>query len=236
MPNGEYIWFVDSDDYIKPDLLEKLNPYIENKIDVIKFKLARVDENGNYIEKVGGAVFKQQNGEEAFSKLYCSDVLLDSPCVYLFRKEYVQKNHFQFQVGTYHEDFGLIPLIVLKANSVVSVDFYGYFYVQSQNSITRNQDYQKTLKKMSDSLKQYDHMLTQIESLLISKQAKENIKIYYTNAILLKLKELEKKDQNSFIREIKKRKMVNNIKIRDMKQLFKRILLTINIKWYLKMR
>ena len=38
------------------------------------------------------------------------------------------------------------------------------------------------------------------------------------------------------IKEIKKRKMCDNIKVRNLKQLLKKILLKINVKLYLKMR
>ncbi len=232
--NGQYIAFVDSDDYIDVAKLDLLVPYMKENIDVIKFKLQRVDENENILEKVNGATFEKMSGEKAFELLYPTDVLLDSPCVYLFRLAYLKQHNFKFQIGTYHEDFGLVPLIVIKANSVVSKDMYLYNYVQSSNSITRNEDYNKTVKKMEDSLKQYDNMLKQINEL--STRAKDNIKIYYTNAIILKLKELKQEEQDRFIKEIKNRKMVQNIKVRDLKQLLKRFLLTISIKLYLKMR
>lgn len=54
---GKYILFVDADDYIEPDLSQKLTPYILEKMDVIKFKLKRVDKNGNTLEKVGRSCF-----------------------------------------------------------------------------------------------------------------------------------------------------------------------------------
>ena len=197
---GEYIMFVDSDDYIDEQLLEKLEPYMNEKIDIIKFKLARVDHNGKVLEKVEGPSFEKIRGQEAFGKLYSEDVLLDSPCVYLFRREYLLENKFKFAVGTYHEDFGLIPLILVKAKSVVSVELYGYCYVQSQDSITRNVSYNKTLKKMGDSIYHYDNMVREIEKYNLRKQTQENLKIYYTNAIILKLNDLKEEDRKKFIR------------------------------------
>ena len=87
---------------------------------------------------------------------------------------------------------------------------------------------------MEDAIKQYDQMLEQINNL--SKKSQENIRIYYTNAIILKLNELKEEKEDKFIEEIKKRDMVKNIKARNFKQLIKRILLSINIKLYLKKR
>lgn len=232
---GNYIMFVDSDDYIDISLVKKLQTYMQQNKDIIKFKSKSVDKDGKIIEEIDGPIFFNVNGEEAFNKLAFTDVLLDSPCVYVLKKELFLKNNLFFRVGTYHEDFGLIPLILLSAKSVVSTDIYGYYYVQTQNSITRNNDYGKTIKKFEDTLVHYDNMLQFINSYDIKKKTKENIKIYYTNAVLLKLKTINKEGREKYIQQIKKKKMINNIKIRNIKQFIKRIILSININWYLKL-
>jgi glycosyltransferase involved in cell wall biosynthesis len=84
---SEYIMFVDSDDYVDVKLVEKLMPYIDNNVDLIKFKLQRVNENGRIIEKVPGPIFENITGEEAFNIMFSEDVLIDSPCVYLIKRE-----------------------------------------------------------------------------------------------------------------------------------------------------
>lgn len=232
---SNYIFFVDSDDYISEQTIEKIKPYIDENIDLIKFKLQRVNQKGEIIEKVDGPIFEKTTGQEAFDKMYSEDKLIDSPCVYIMKKELFTKNNFKFQ-RTYHEDFGLIPLIIVSAKTVVSIPDYLYQYVQAPNSITRNEDYKKTLKKMDEVLAHYDNMLKEIEKIELSKRTKENLKIYYTNAIILKLQELKEKDKSKYIHEIKKRKMQNNIRARNLKQLIKKIILKININLYLKMR
>lgn len=233
--SGEYILFVDADDYIDKTTVENLMPYMEEKIELIKFKLQRVDEKGNILEKVDGPIFDVINGSQAFNEMYSKDILIDSPCVYAIRKELFIKNNFEFK-ETYHEDFGLIPLIIITAKTVVSMPNYFYQYVQASNSITRNESYEKTKKKMEDVLKHYDHMIETIKGMILDKTTSENIKIYYTNAIILKLNELKEKDKKIYIKEIKKRKMFANIKARNFKQLIKKIILNINVKLYLKMR
>ena len=61
------------------------------------------------------------------------------------------------------------------------------------------------------------------------------MKIYYTNAIILKLKDLKKKDRKNYVKEIRKRKMIKNVQVRNLKQLIKRIILQLNIEVYLKL-
>ena len=233
---GKYIMFLDSDDYIDIDLYSIIKQYIEKNIELIKFKLQRVNENNNIIEKVTGPIFEKTTGEEGFKYLYASDVLLDSPCVYVMKKDIFIRNKLLFNVGTEHEDFGLIPFVIVLASSMISIDFYGYQYVQSNGSITRNNDYNKTKKKAYDALKQYDEALIKIEKYNINKNTADYLKIYYTNAILLKTETLEDKDQKQYINEIKKRRMIKNIKSSNIKQLLRKIILLLSIKQYLKFR
>lgn len=233
---GEYFCFVDADDYIDENLIENLYIYMQEKYDLIKYKLKRVNEDFVEIEEVSGPLFENKNGEEAFEILKSNDVLLESPCLYLFNTKFYKENGFEFTKDTYHEDLGLIPLIILKANKVVSTDIYGYYYVQSENSITRNNPYEKILKRANDMFIHYDNMVKVIENYNISNKSKESIKLYFTNSIILKTKELKKQDQKIYIQKIKQRKLLDNIKTNNIKQLFKKLLLKINVKLYLKIR
>lgn len=233
---GEYILFLDADDYLDIHLYGLIKQYMEKGIELIKFKLQREDTKGNIIEKVDGPVFEDKTGEEGFEALYATDVLLDSPCVYVIKKDIFTKNKLEFKVGTEHEDFGLMPFVITLAKTMISINFYGYHYVQVENSITRNDSYEKTKKKAYDALKQYDEALAKIEKYKLSKHIAEILKTYYTNAILLKTETLEKKDQKKYIKEIRIRKMTKNIKAKNTKQLLRKLILSLNIKWYLTLR
>lgn len=233
---GDYILFLDDDDYLEKDLLKRLKPYILKGNSLVKYKLRKIDEKGNLLENIDGPVFEDLSGEEGFNELYSEDILIDSPCIYLIKKDIFIKNKYEFMKNTEHEDFGLMPLIIISAPKMSSINFYGYNYIQVRNSIVRGNKYDKIIKRAYDTLIHYDNMCNIIENLEISKKTKENIKIYYTNVIILKILELEKKDKKQFIKELKKRKMFKNIKVRDFKQLVKKILLNIDVNLYLKLR
>lgn len=218
---GDYFIFVDVDDYIDNNLLENLSKYIDEGYDLIKYKITFVSENGEEIKKVKGPVFENLTGEEAFNKLCFEDVLVDSPCAYLIKKEIFIENDLTFKENTYHEDFGLIPRVILMAKKVASCNIYGYFYVQSENSIMR--DEKKSVKKAYDKLFFYDDMAQYLENFNVSKRTKENVMIYYTNSLVMSLKDLKGKDHDDFLKELKIRKIHKNIKVRNFKQLIKRI-------------
>ena len=70
----------------------------------------------------------------------------------------------------------------------------------------------------------------------ISERTKDNVKIYYTNSIIMSLKDLNSNDSKNFIKEIKKRKMQKNIKVRNFKQLIKRIIFSVDIQMYTRIK
>ena len=229
---GDYITFVDSDDYVASNYFEGIDKYINEDVDIIKRKGIIVKENKE--EKIKGATFDIITGEDAFNKLCFTDIFLDTLWSYVIKKSLFVDNNLYFEKDRFHEDFGLIPLLILKANKMVSLDDGIYYYVQTDNSIMREKNIDKTIKKAKDALYHYDNIIKTIESYDLSKFTKENVRIYCTNAILLKVNELNGKEQNWYIKELKKRKVYKNIRVRNIKQLIKKILLFIDIKFYSK--
>lgn len=67
---GEYLAFVDSDDYISDNLYTDLEKYLKQDYDMIKFKIEKVDESGNKISENYTPIFTDKTGEEAFEILY----------------------------------------------------------------------------------------------------------------------------------------------------------------------
>ena len=233
---GEYLCFVDSDDYIAKDLFKNIDKYIDKKIDLIKYKCIFVNENYEEIKKIDSPNFECDTGEGGFNKLCFHDKLIEPAWLYLCRREYFIKNNFEFPVNKYHEDFAIIPFMIISAKTVVSTDVYGYYYVQSANSITRNGNAEKTKKRAYDMLEHYDNLIKKLSENNFEEITLDNFKIYMSNCLILKLEELPKEYQREYIKEIKKRKIIDNIKSKNIKQLIKKILLKINVKLYLKIR
>lgn len=233
--SGKYISFVDSDDFLEKDLYKNLEQYMDQDIDLIKFKMATYNSNGELIKKMDGPIFEPVTGEEAFEKLCTQDKFLEVACIYLYRKEFFAKENFKYEIGTYHEDFGLTPWIIINAKSVVSTKEYGYCYLQRENSITTSKNPEKEKQKTYDVLKHYDNAIKNIENTRTSEKTRMLWKRYYTNSLILKAKTLDKQEQKDFIREIKRRKVYKNIKAENIKQLIKKVIIAINIKAYLRL-
>ena len=59
--------------------------------------------------------------------------------------------------------------VILKSKKMTSIKHYGYYYVQSSNSIMRNSDIQKTKKKLQDKLFHFDNLVAEISKMNIKK-------------------------------------------------------------------
>ena len=233
---GKYISFIDSDDYIDNNLFSELEKYMDENIDLIKFKMKTVDENGNILEKITGPVFSICSGEEGYKKLCTSDKYMDPACIYLYRREFFVGNNFKYKLR-YHEDFGLTSLIIVQARSFISTDIYGYNYLQTEESLTRSRDTKKDLERAKDMILHYDNMMKIIDVYdNISDETKGLVKRYYTNSVILKADTLKGEEKKKYIKEIKDRFMYRNIKPDNLKQKIKRILLKYSVNLYLKMR
>lgn len=220
---GDYIIFVDSDDYISENLLKDIEPYLMQNIELIKWNPIFVDENKNEILKPSSVAFEKVTGEQGFNILFGRDNLIDCLWNYAIKKELMMK----FPSGTYHEDFATMPLIILNAKSFVSIDKREYYYVQSNNSIMRNKDDKKTRKKLEDKLNHFDNLIKRTNELNIQKQTKENFAIYATNSLLAVVKDLDEKDKIYYTSELKKRKISKYIKARNIKQIIKKMILCV---------
>lgn len=230
--NGKYIMFVDVDDTIEEDLLIKLERYVKQNVEMIKYKMKIVGNKKVILTK--GPNFDITIGEDGFNQLCFKDVFLDSPCLYLIKKELLDRVNLRFEKNVYHEDFGFIPQLIVNAKSIVSVDVFGYNYIQSNNSIMRNSDYGKKIKKVEDKFLHYDNLVRKISNYEITGKTKQNLLAYYTNSIILAIKELNVKDRKFFAKKLQQMELIDNLKTKNLKQSIKKLILKNKIEWYFK--
>ena len=229
--SGKYIMFVDVDDTIEKDLFRNLQKYVNQDIDMIKYKMKIIKDKEFYAD---GPTFEEINGEEAFNKLCFKDKYLDSPCLYLIKKELFERTNLCFEKNVYHEDFGLIPLLLVNAKTVVSTVIYGYNYFQSENSIMRNEDYSKQIKKVNDKLFLYEQLKKKIGGMNLKQNTLDNLLEYYTNSIILAIKDLRKEDRIIYEKRIKEKGLLKNLKVKNLKQIIKKIMLEFDMELYFK--
>ena len=153
---GEYILFVDSDDYLHPNTLGTLLEQMEHdNLDVLRFRYQNVKENGE--------VFVPHEGMKTDYNNYTSNPT--DGLNFLNERMWVQCYVVQFLVktdivrqelftpGIYFEDTDWTPRMLLRANRVASTDLVVYNYLWRDGSITLSQkDIAKMRKQLDDKL------------------------------------------------------------------------------------
>jgi glycosyltransferase involved in cell wall biosynthesis len=138
---GEYIWFVDSDDYITPSAIVHICEHI-NKAPQTNVFFGKIYCGSTPI----GAQFK--------NKTYTSEEFLgNTPYFYthpmIYRKQFLEDRHLKF--GTYRniEDLHFNLRVLFFAKNVTHIDHFLYHYEIRPNSISSTRD-KKHLLSLSE--------------------------------------------------------------------------------------
>lgn len=226
---GDYILFIDSDDFIEKELLEILNKTIKDE-DLVRFQIRILDETNKIIKEYKEETFNNLNGIEAFNKLSKYNLVELAVC-YAYKKDTFLKNNYKFEEKTYHEDFGLIPYIIISSKKVTSINYIGYNYLQRKNSIMNNTDYEKEIKKSNDVLKHYKNLIKW------SQNIEGDLTIYKSfiaNSVILKSLNLKEKDYKNYIKKLKEYKVYDDLLTNNKENKIKKILIKISPKLYYK--
>ena len=131
--SGEYIGFVDSDDYISPDMYALLAERLNNgDCDVANSMYVRVDEHGNTSPSKVTHITDCYIKSEQFVKelmLHTGDV---SVCTKLFNAEIFKK--IRFFEGKLNEDLLFMLEVLALVTNVAFVGHIGYFYFTRSGS------------------------------------------------------------------------------------------------------
>lgn len=134
---GKYILFVDSDDFIHPQMIEILyNTIIDNDADITICDFDRVYENTNVeFEKYENIQdINIYNNIEALNELYSKNVV---KFVIAWNKLYKRElfENLRYKEGKIHEDEFIIHELLYRSNKVIHIHLSLYFYLQRQDSI-----------------------------------------------------------------------------------------------------
>ncbi len=216
---GDYILFIDSDDYINKSLLSNLNR-VAKDYDIIRYKLCLVSEDGTLIREESAL---NKNGDVSFEELVNLE-FLEPAWIYAYRKDFFIENNFKYATGKIHEDFGLTPLCLVKAKKMYYLDYCGYNYVQRAGSIM-NSSHGK--KRLEDMLFHFDYLLKEIQiDKSIPSERKKIFLSFIANGILISSKNICKDDLQFYLKNLKERKvssyLLDNTFKRKVKKLFVR--------------
>lgn len=177
LAKGKYIYFLDSDDYIKPSTLRMMYDTAEmNKLDYVIDGFQRVDESGNYIDSftIPTVVHSQVINPSVDTSLF---LIHNSIWNRLYLKDIIVKNNLKFMSGIWYEDLLFGHQYYIYSQRAMVVNQQNYFYVQRPGSIMASMSSEKNLdivvvfKELIDFYKKqgiYNQYANLIEQMAIS--------------------------------------------------------------------
>lgn len=168
---GEYILYVDSDDYIDEDACERFIKAAGNqKIDII----------------VGNAIMEKPDGKEMMIHsatpsgiTYTAKRFIMSAInayqwyapawLNMYRREFLLDNQLYFKKGIYFEDVQMLPRVFLRAKKITCIDGTFYHYIIRENSIMTSQKDEKKKNDSIQNLKEWKEQFDKIEDVELQK-------------------------------------------------------------------
>jgi glycosyltransferase involved in cell wall biosynthesis len=137
---GDYIGFVDSDDYIKTDMYEVLynNLKIHNA-DIAECGYSVCNNKQNNINIIDSCKVTQFDSFNALKELILSRQLKTIAWNKLYRKTVIENNFFP--VNKFNEDVSWTYKVFSIAEKIIRIDYSGYFYCYRKNSIRISLEY-----------------------------------------------------------------------------------------------
>ena len=165
LSSGDYIMFLDSDDYVDVDIISKMI----NKIgtcDVVVCDIYKV---------IGNELVNFKNYYNYFKDNINLMLSHPGPVAKLYKKEVIK--NVSFLENIYYEDLSFTPVISLNVNKVCYINEYLYYYVIHANSTMLKKEFNEKINSifivmdyLKDKLKSYPEELEylHIEHLLYS--------------------------------------------------------------------
>lgn len=198
---GEYVCFIDSDDYVKEDFISKMYNYSkENNLDLCVCDYVNVDEEGNKLKKFNLSDFCITNYEEN-NKILCEINL--APWNKLYKKDMLVKNKIEFSETLKYEDLSFVALSIKNSKKIGKINEQLNYYTIHNNSETTTRD-----KRVFDIFKQLDIVRNEYKSGKYLDELTVSVLLNYT---IQQRYQIDKDTQSKFIDDAFKYLNDNNI-------------------------
>lgn len=144
--HGDYVWFVDSDDWIASNALRKLLTNLDGSNDIVVLGVTNVSEDRTHDSNIFYSQIVTMSGIETF-KQGCQQVSTAQYSIY--KKDFLLENNLKFMPNVYHEDNEFCPRACYMAKKIAFLPFPLY---NRRNEIRQSIMSQPRPKRAFDSL------------------------------------------------------------------------------------
>lgn len=130
---GDFIWFIDSDDWISDNCLGKILASITNETDIVAFSGFIPEGDRSVGADIYGANVRDKQTLFTYG-------FADGAPFYMHRRDFLIKNNLFFKEGIKHEDTLFTPVVLNEARKISFYRTPVYHYLLRAGSITTVKD------------------------------------------------------------------------------------------------
>lgn len=140
---GEYIIFVDSDDYLSENAVPEIMETLALDFQMCIFDIRSVNEDGKLLKLIPGC---KRDGE--FTLESYPELLFDMPSAWnkIYRRSLFTDNGIYYPSRVWYEDMYVTPHMYAKAGKMLAIHKPWYNYLQRAGSITNSKNTQRNLE------------------------------------------------------------------------------------------
>lgn len=132
---GDFIGFVDSDDYVTETMFEEMvNLAEKHQSKMVICNIQKVDQQGNITQKLTQIPNMPEKIDLENNFSVFSDLSYFA-CNKLFKKELFEQK--RFKKGVHFEDIQLVPQLLLNCENIAQTQNFHYQYLERTDSITK---------------------------------------------------------------------------------------------------
>lgn len=133
MITGDYVIFVDSDDYVEKDLCQKLASSVKENCDIYNYRFRRFFDEHKGEPFIGSGQVRYYMGRELFNMYIKRTPFTHMVCDKMFKRELF--DGLRFIKGRYAEDLAICYQLFGRAKGAAFIDETFYNYYTRENSI-----------------------------------------------------------------------------------------------------
>ena len=153
--NGKYIYFCDSDDFIHPELLKIVIPYMENGYDMVVFQFYKIDERGNIL--YSSKMVSCDISLNSISRLdYLINDFLQAKLTWaawnrVYRRNIIEEHNLRFvdNKKIFAEDLYFCLCYCAYCDRLCLIDKTLYYYLQRRDSIMGKDEFIGNIDRFS---------------------------------------------------------------------------------------
>lgn len=166
---GDYIFFMDSDDYLDRDTIKVLlKEIITKQSDILVYNAIAFDDYADKYKFHENKYFKFPEIKE-YSKISGVEfaefgISFISPCMKLYNRNFLIENRILFTEGKYGEDVEFWYKCCLLSNNIEYIDFVGYYRRYRPNSTMTGSSI-RVLKDRIDNLNNLRNIILSVDNI-----------------------------------------------------------------------